>query len=102
MTNSDFEDLIKTLEFIVTVYLNEQVEHLKDQLDLKKSLSCGLANNFDELVDKYQRFKFRVFQQIIKQYKEDLSSLILPESIAKRAWETKYRTPPREFIFECT
>ena len=104
VTNSDFEDLIKkTLEFIVTVYLNEQVEHLKDQLDLKKKLvMCGLANNFDELVDKYQRFKFRVFQQIIKQYKEDLSSLILPESIAKRAWETKYRTPPREFIFECT
>ena len=68
MTNSDFEDLIKTLEFIVTVYLNEQVEHLKDQLDLKKKLvMCGLANNFDELVDKYQRFKFRVFQQIIKQ-----------------------------------
>lgn len=104
VTNSDFEDLIKrTLEFIVTVYLKQQLKHFEQQDAIRRMVVINdPVNNFDELVDNYQNFKIRVFNQIIKQYKLDPLSLILPESIAKVAWETEYRTLPRELTLEGT
>ncbi|KAG2735189.1 hypothetical protein G9P44_001403 [Scheffersomyces stipitis] len=87
----DFEKLVhSTIEFVI--------KYAEDAI--KQTPRTESRNNFDDVVNEYNRLKIRYLTLLIEKFKKDPRSLILPGDIADEEWELNYRSVPRELPLE--